>query len=192
MRRILMVLSSFAFFLSVFGQTPIALNFAIQQNGNQLLLDSVIVENLTAVCDTTIYYPASVLSFNMTSDIENQTGEGGSKLIVNQNYPNPFSGETKIDVYNPQNDLLVKVYDTSGKIVCEKQFKLDISYHKFVFYPGKDSQYVVSFNCGNNEKSIKLIHSGSAKGKCRIEYNGLSEITNIKSTKTNSFSYYQV
>jgi peptide deformylase len=191
MRRITFLLSSFVFVLSLLGQTPIILNFAIQQNGSQLLLDSVMVANQTAGCDTMIYYPVSVLSLNITSGIENQTGEGGSNLIVNQNYPNPFIGETNIDVYTPHNDLLVKVYDTSGKIVSEKQFNLNKSYHNFVFYPGKDSQYIVSFKCGNDEKSIKLIHSGSTKGKCRIDFKGPSDNNVIKSTKLDSFSYNQ-
>ena len=171
-----------------FAQTEISIDFAINQDGHQLVLDSVLIENQTEDCDTMIYFPETSLVIDMLSDIESSLGQG-NQLVVNQNYPNPFSEETFIDIFNPEKNIEIKVLDLSGKLVCEKSFETGIGYHKFVFHPGADSQYLVSFSSGHYNKSIKLIHYGNQKSNCKIDYIGISEQSAINKNKSDAFVF---
>ncbi|MDD3740119.1 MAG: hypothetical protein PHH30_02660, partial [Bacteroidales bacterium] len=145
MKRLILLIASAIISLSAFNQTQIELDFGILQNGSQLLLDSVLIENQTADCDTMIYNSQAGFVFDMISGINPIQSNENDKLIVKQNYPNPFSGETKIEVYVPEYELLVKVFDSTGKIVLNEKFNLVKGSYSFTFTPGEAKQYIASF-----------------------------------------------
>ena len=55
------------------------------------------------------------------------------QLYAKQNYPNPFYGETNIEVYVPGEEISVKVFDTTGKILVRESFKTGQGLHTFRF-----------------------------------------------------------
>src|SRR5690554_2510565 len=89
-------------FLGFFAncQNSIYLDFEILQNGTQLVLDSVLVENLDNGSDTTIYNFQSGLSFEMPIGVFPVFAEN-NELMIKQNYPNPFANETIIEINSP-------------------------------------------------------------------------------------------
>lgn len=92
----------------------ITLRFTANHTCTYLKLDSVLVENLTRDGSRALYYPDTVMTFVPTF-IE-LPGEARDRLYVSQNYPNPFSAVTDIDIYVPGPDLFrINVYDMVGK-----------------------------------------------------------------------------
>jgi hypothetical protein len=74
----------------------------------QALLDNALLNGITIA-----RVPTGVEGLNLQSVPR--------KLTLFPNYPNPFNGGTTITFYNPERDqLTLKVYDTLGRIVCEK------------------------------------------------------------------------
>lgn len=174
-----------------FMQTEIVLNFDILQNGTQLFLDSILVENQTVGCDTMIYNTQSGFSLNMISGLRSDVKDKENVLIVKQNYPNPFSGETTIDTYIPGKTVVVKIFDTTGKMLLTENFNLGKGSHSFIFVPGESQQYVVSFLCEGQEQSIKLTHSGKSDSNLLLKHKVGTDILSTKSVKEINFIYNQ-
>jgi len=191
MKKILLFVSTILVSLSAYVQNEIELDFGVLQNGSQLVLDSVLIENQTAECDTMIYNSQAGIVIDMISGIDNTQTTGGDKLLVKQNYPNPFSGETVIEVYCPTNDLIVKIFDSTGREVINEKYNTVKGFHKLTFIPGEAKQYIASFNCGKQEKSIKMTHSGDSKAKPSLVLNGQLMVFSQKSVKSGPFVYNQ-
>lgn len=182
---VLSVLSNLAYS----QQQEITIDFSIQQNGNQLLLDSVLITNETALCDTLIRFPDTSLSVNMISGIEDIQGNYGQNLIVKNAYPNPFSDMTYIDMYCPGGNIEIEAFDTSGRILFRKDYSLFKGIHQFAFYPGAQSMYFISIRYENQEQHIKLLHSGNVQSSCRIRYSGSPQDASFKSVRNTAFTY---
>ena len=191
MKRLILLIASVIISLSAFNQTQIELDFGILQNGSQLLLDSVLIENQTADCDTMIYNSQAGFVFDMISGINPIQSNENDKLIVKQNYPNPFSGETVIEAYIPYNEVFVKVFDSTGKILLKEKFVTDKGSCSFTFTPGEAKQYIASFSCGEEETSIKMTSSGNSKTKAALVFNGQINMVSHKSVKSGPFVYNQ-
>ena len=69
----------------------ITITFEGTLNGASIPLDSILVMNLTAGGDTTIYFPDNVLVLGSTG-----LNEIGGQGPVLRNQPNPFAGATDI------------------------------------------------------------------------------------------------
>lgn len=182
----------FALFLSLpaYVQTQIDINFGITQNGSQLVLDSVLIENTTSACDTMIYNYQAGLVIDMISGISSETVKAG-QLYAKQNYPNPFYGETNIEVYVPGEEISVKVFDTTGKMLVNESFKTGQGLQTFRFKAGSGSQYFVNFNCNGQEQSLKLTNQSDSESKTSIVYVGKMTEFSLKSAKSVNFVYNQ-
>jgi peptide deformylase len=187
MKKVFAFLFLLSFCTGIFTQTSIVLSFEINQNGSQLQLDSVLIENTSNSTDTMISYPETELEIDMLSGIESNFAVSNS-LKVMQNYPNPFNVKTFIEVYNTEKELSVNIHDISGKQILKEKFKTEIGINTFVFTPGADSQYVVSFNNGKSEQSIKMLHNGNVKSKCNIVMSSSNTMID-KSFKETGFSF---
>ncbi|HOZ31151.1 MAG TPA: peptide deformylase [Bacteroidales bacterium] len=177
--------------LSAYLQTEIEIDFGIVQNGSQLVLDSVLIENQTLGCDTMIYNSQAGFVIDIISGMKvNQSGES-SKLSVKQNYPNPFSDETIIEVYNPENELNVKIFDTAGKMILKENFITGKGAYSFSFIPGDSKQYIASFSCSKQEQSIKMTNSGSSVSKPTLKLLSQVNLPALKNLKSGPFVYNQ-
>ncbi|MEI7983957.1 MAG: hypothetical protein WCI71_20090, partial [Bacteroidota bacterium] len=103
-----------------FSQTPLTLTFQAKDSltQNPLVLDSVLVANLTESCDTTLYDAVSVLNIVALWPVGMEDPASGSSesFTVMQNAPNPFRGSTLVRIYlKNAGDLNLAVYDNQGK-----------------------------------------------------------------------------
>jgi hypothetical protein len=190
MKKILLTFSILIIGLSAYLQTEITINFGIIQNGSQLVLDSVLIENETVGCDTMIYNGEAGFAVDVISSIiDNQVDAG--KLLVKQNYPNPCTGETIIEAWIPGQETEVSVYDLSGKLILSKSFRTGKGYQVFALSLGDSGNFRVSFKSKGQEAGITVTSSTKEKGKTEIVWNGETDFQQVKSVKTVSFVYNQ-
>ncbi len=188
MKKIIL-LPFFSFLLCwAFAQTEIVLNFEINQTGSQLLLDSVLIENQTNSTDTVIRWPQNSVKIDVLVGVEKNLTDANS-LKVMQNYPNPFDEKTYIDVYNSTNELIINVYDVSGKQILTEKMSENLGFNSFVFTPGADTHYLMSFYNGKSEQTIKMLHNGRSKGVCKIEHLSSEKTLSLKNIKEAGFIY---
>ncbi len=150
---------------AVFSQRPvIALTFTAEYNNLHVPLDSILIQNLTQPGDTTLFAPDTVLLLDYVSGIPDNSGTAKSSFSVSPNYPNPsVDGKTSIDAFIPEREIVaMRVFDILGNEVAHYENTLDAGNHHFTFLAGKEKYYVLSVNCGNENRSIKMINSGNS------------------------------
>jgi peptide deformylase len=189
MKRIFVLSAALLLSLSAYLQYDIELDFGILQNGSQLVLDSVLIENQTTGQDTMIYNANAGFTTEIIAGL-NQFSISKDKLTVDQNYPNPFAGLTNIDVYVPGSELLVKMYDSTGKMLHKEIFNTGKGMQTFEFCAGSCSQYFINFSCDGQEQSLKLTNTSSSAAKPTFKFIGKTEETSVKSVKSSLFHYY--
>ena len=130
-----------AFFLLLFAsstlgqRSAISLSFTGTANGQYAQLSKIDIRNLNENCDTTLYWPDTVLSLIPvgTNDLHSFSGE----FQVFQNVPNPIRENTKILLYLPESGkVTIDVSLLSGKRVAFFSQELQRGYHSFLFTPG--------------------------------------------------------
>ncbi|MGM0649920.1 MAG: T9SS type A sorting domain-containing protein [Bacteroidota bacterium] len=136
-------------------------------------LDSVLVENLTQGGDTTLYWNDTVLTFVLTGVEMPAAME--NDFHVSQNYPNPFSSKTKIDVFVPeQDDFTINVYDVTGRRVTTYENSLEKGMHNFTFNAGNSSNYILTVNSTKYVQKILMIRVGTGDNpSANLTYNGI-------------------
>jgi len=173
--------------ISLFAQESIEINLEINQNSNQLVLDSVLVENITASCDTMIYYPYTTLNLNMLSSIAPLYGK--NQLSVTANYPNPFDTFSIIELYVPKKSVRFSVFDIQGKSILNEEIICGSGLQQFKFHAGSNAQYMVKIQSADQSTNLQLMHSGNTGNKARIEHIGAISETKNKIQKTNAFTF---
>ncbi len=183
----LFVLLTVFFYTSVAANESVTLSFSMEQNGNQLLLDSIFIKNITRSFDTTLYYPDYELVLELPSIISDYNSR---EFYVFPNYPNPFENETFIEVFLPKTERLkIQIFDNLGRVLFNYNETHQAGKNIFAFCPGSGQNYIVSFSNGTYEHSVKLMHAGLSSGDCRIEYHGFNSEMRLKDLKTHSFSF---
>jgi uncharacterized protein (TIGR02145 family) len=164
---------------AVFSQRPvIALTFTAEYNNLNVPLDSIFIQNLTQPGDTMLFAPDTVLFLDYVSGIPDYSGTAKSSFSVSPNYPNPsVDGKTSIDVFIPETEIVtMRVFDIIGNEVAFFENTLNAGNHHFTFLAGKEKYYVLSVNCGNENRSIKMINSGcSNQMQGTLIYQGSTE-----------------
>jgi hypothetical protein len=151
--------------LAAFSQRPtIQLTFTAEYNNLHVPLDSILIQNLTQPGDTMLFAPDTVLFLDYVSGIPDNGGTAKSSFSVSPNYPNPsVDGKTSIDVFIPEREnITMRIVDIRGSEVASYENTLDAGNHHFTFLAGKEKYYVLSVNCGNENRSIKMINSGNS------------------------------
>ena len=150
----------------------VTLRFTAKYNCEYKQLDSVLVENLTRDQSVMLIYPDTVLTLTPTSiDI---TSNGRSNLLVSQNYPNPFSSQTKFDVQVSYNDIYTfRVFDMMGRTVASHEERLSEGIHTFTFHACNLHSYVLVVSCSQQAQQRLMVQMGkSGSAKARIVYGG--------------------
>ena len=150
----------------------ITLSFTGAYGEDYLPLDSICIVNLTQECDTALYPPDTLLLLEYFTGLEENPWPSG--LILEQNRPNPFSGMTEIRLWLPaQSDLFATVYDLRGRKHAVFSRKLPAGSHRFIFYPGGESCYILSVKTPGAVRSIRMLSlPGDQTGQCRLDYEG--------------------
>lgn len=166
---------TFCFILSGFSQkATIELSFTAENFGQNVLLDSIKILNLTSGGDTLLYAPDTILVLDYMTNVEDFSGNWEKNFFVAQNYPNPFSENTSIEIFIPEKDLLIiSISDLTGKELVQYHNTLNPGKHSFSFYPGNSNQYILSVNTKSETKAIKMANlDRSGHSLCKLVYNG--------------------
>ena len=169
-------------------KTVILLYFTGIANGQYAQLDSVHVRNIDKSCDTTLYWPDTVLSLNAMLGM-NDLHSFSENFRVFQNVPNPVKENTKILLYLPENgNVAIDVSLLSGKQVASYSQELKRGYHSFLYTPAGDETYIFSATCKSVRKSIKMVSSLSRSSSgCSLVYKGPeNETAGLKSVETSA------
>lgn len=203
MKKFYLFLLLFQITSNVFSQATINLTFVAKdsQSQNPLTLEGIYIKNITEDCDTSlpnesIYNSVSWVIPDATWPVgihEMYVGGKGS-ILMNQNYPNPFRGQTKVNIYKekrgPLNLLLT---DGLGRTLVSFQREIEKGYHSFGISSSINGILVLSVSDGQDKKSIKIINSRQGPETNSILYLGQTpglENRNLKSTENSGFSFY--
>lgn len=167
------------------AQKPsLILSFSANNIGQPVPLESILIENLTQGGDTTLYAPDTILMLDYITGQYENTISVGKELFVSQNYPNPMTEQTKVDVYLPANaSISVRIYDVVGRALQTKSFQLNRGFHTFSIQSGAESVYFLRLDAATQSKTIKLINAPGSRrnsGDIALEYLGISESGQFK------------
>jgi len=176
-------------------KSTITLTFTADENGHHVPLNSILIENLSREVDTTLYAPDTMLVIDYLVGILENHSIGGDGFYVSQNYPNPFGGETTIDVFLPGTEnVLIIVSDMLGRELLNRNYMLDHGNHSFAFYPGSESLYFLTARTDRHSQTIKMIRTPhtSSPANCALAYKGMKSGSDRYKSGSGkaSFEYY--
>jgi uncharacterized protein (TIGR02145 family) len=183
------------FVTSTFGQNTLELTFTAQNNGQYVPLDHILIENLTQGGDTTLYAPDTVLILDIVTGIGDYGSNSENSFIVSQNYPNPFSHQTAINIYLPQKEKIeIIVRDILGREVGYYENTLSGGKHIYTLYPGNEKFYLCTVSGEYASKTIKMVNANSTPSngaQCKIVYTAYDEtaINNKSQKASNNFVF---
>ena len=152
------------------------LTFTAQNQGQYVPLDSILIENLTQGGDTTLYAPDTVLVLDYVAGIGNNEAIIENGFSVSQNYPNPFTGKTEINLYLLEKEFIkINVRDILGRELAKYENMLNQGKHSFAFYPSNEMYYILTVTGKQTSKTIKMLNTNintDYTGNCKIIYNG--------------------
>ena len=136
-------------------------------------LDSIWVVNNSKNWERTIVYPDSVL-IAIYHDIDNLNENPIVADALSQNVPNPFDGETEVDLYVAENDkVLLQIFDMAGKLYAQYEDRLSAGTYRFSISLTMAQTYLLSANVGNKSYSIKMVNLGNGG------VNGISNLGSV-------------
>ena len=168
----------------------ITLTFSGLSNGQVVPVDKIKVENLDKGCDTTLFYPDSMLVLQVVGVEQLNWHPGG--LMVYPNSPNPVTESTRIKIYNPvSQNISVVASDISSKPECFLEEHLERGYHYFDFTPGHGGACIISVSATGLSQSIKVTSVvQQAHGKPGLRYAGITAgENNMKSAMAGGFTF---
>lgn len=140
----------------------IAITFEGTLNAVPIPLDSILVINLTAGGDTTIYFPDNVLVLDGTTGLQ----EMALQPPVLRNQPNPFDGGTDILVSTRNlGQAMLTVHDATGREVAAYTGSLAAGQHRFRFTAATPGVHVLTVLQGAERGTHRLVAlAGDASG----------------------------
>jgi len=194
--RIFLTFLMVSMIMGVIAQNPaISLSFTAEDNGQYVPLDSIHIENLSQGCDTNLYPPDTVIVLDYITGIGYMPNTDDNRFSVSQNYPNPFTYSTKVDLYNSDDqDVNIYVRDLIGREVSRLSLRLQMGVHSFTIYPGNENIYLLTISGVRESQTIKMLNAGSGSvqsSQCKIVYNpGHKTEYGLKAAKTvNGFTF---
>ena len=173
-----------------FSQT-IELTFTAEYNSQHIQMDSVYIRNQSQSSDTVLYYPDTVLYISNVGMYEFEPAN--SVLAVSQNYPNPFTHQTFVNIYLSKDELIsICVFDIMGRKLAGYENNLSAGKHVFSFYGGMDNYYLFSVTTPYEKKMIKMFGCGNeTRDYCKLVYDGMSGDQRMMKAVNSSFVYSQ-
>jgi uncharacterized protein (TIGR02145 family) len=155
---------SFLFALNIFAQKgDMVLNFEAKDanSGTPVLLESVLIQNISKSCDTTIYGDAPYLFLSWPSAID-EFGVNNDRIILKPNFPNPYIFNTKFNLvlWNHENIQII-ISNVFGSVVSEFNTELSGGIHSFEVFTGNSGFYFLTVSNGELSKTMKLVCQNS-------------------------------
>jgi uncharacterized protein (TIGR02145 family) len=195
--------------LAGYGQkSNLDLTFTAVSNSNYKKLDSIKVMNRSQGGTSTVYYPDTTLSVDITEGdtllyigYSHYSLMGVQNIISDpnhfhlfQNYPNPVKDLSTISIYIPkEGDLSIFITDIAGRVIFRTRRDIDEGMHRFSLIPGGDDVYFLTAQWSNQYQTIKILtlEQNEIK-KCNLVYQGkdYNQEPKLKMTQYDS-SYFQ-
>ena len=155
---------SFLFALNIFAQKgDMVLNFEAKDanSGTPVLLESVLIQNISKSCDTTIYGDAPYLFLSWPSAID-EFGVNNDRIILKPNFPNPYIFNTKFNLvlWNHENIQII-ISNVFGSVVSEFNTELSGGIHSIEVFTGNSGFYFLTVSNGELSKTMKLVCQNS-------------------------------
>jgi hypothetical protein len=170
--------------IGLFSQ-GITIRFSGQLNGSEYCqLDRVVATNLTRNWTDTIEYPDTTLMLVSSTSFSATYVENQGLL---QNVPNPFYGETSIEVpVLHSENVSMQLLDVTGKVYALYDGKLNEGTHTFVVTAAKPQTYILNALIGDKHYSLKMVNVGYGSAN-DIKYSGFLGNITTKLTSNNDF-----
>lgn len=173
----------FCFFLSA-QRDQLTLSFTANYYSQNNATDSIRVTNLTRDCDTTLYHPDTVLILDYVTFIKEENPISDQKLILYQNFPNPFSNKTSFGFNIESQDVVsVIVYSFTGIELCKFNNVFGPGDHFFDFIPGNEKQYILYIKSSYGAGSMILNHISRNRASVNCELTYAGSATQIQKSK---------
>ena len=155
-----------------------------------LPLESVLIQNTTIGCDTTIYGATPSIELTVPLGIAEVTKVGIEPFTILPPSPNPFFGTIRVYIQqNKGGTLELTTIDVQGNVKSVFIDELSPGLCKFEIESKNTGLLLFNVTNGNVWKSVKLINNRASLGNNRITYLGTDQRI-PKSTNYNSgFSY---
>ncbi|HRH68722.1 MAG TPA: fibrobacter succinogenes major paralogous domain-containing protein [Flavobacteriales bacterium] len=152
-----------------FAQT-VSITFTAVQNGSPVTLDSVVVENLDAGGDT-VYFDVGEPFVLGTVGM----GEAIGGLDALRSIPSHFKESTEILVSSRGGELLLSVFDATGRVEASTGLSAMPGEHRFRFTSGQAGIHFVNAVQNGQRRVIRIVASeGTGSGASAISYMGSS------------------
>lgn len=172
----------------IYGQDIIELTFTALNKQVNVPLDSVLIRNLSRQCDTTLFWPDTVLVLSFVGIQEHEEDLG---FYVDDPYPNPVLDKTSFGIFLLADDCVsIVISDMLGRVLHRNTFDLRTGKHSFSFIPGGKGLYTISVYTENGIKSAKCISLRKRSGQSELRYDGISGLNqDAAKTYTNAFLF---
>jgi uncharacterized protein (TIGR02145 family) len=186
--RILLLFLVSGIVLGTMGQNTIDLTFTAVNNAAYVQLDSIKVMNRSQGGESTIYYPDTTLSLEISPGdtllyIGYSTGypigiqeikQENSSFRLFQSYPNPVKDQSTISLYLPEEgNVSMQINDIQGRVILSKEQFFEKGIHSFRFSPGNSSLYFLFARWKHATESIKMINAEPGIWqRCMLDYLG--------------------
>lgn len=158
----------------IFGQA-ITLSFSGQDSLSQavLPLDSVLIRNITAGCDTTIYGSAPSVVLTNSLGINENISQYSRSFSVLPPWPNPSTGTTTVMVMvNVPCEIVLRLMDAGGIVLAQYGGMLPEGMHRFTIGSVENGLLLFSVTDGKVRCAVKLISQGNSAAGSVIRYLG--------------------
>ena len=162
---------------SVKSQT-ITITFEATRNGAPIPLDSILVMNLTAGGDTTIYFPDHVLVLSTVG-----IGEADIERLPIRALPNPFAGVTDVVVDAQGGELLFMLHDATGRELASHRSNVAAGQQRFRVTCERPGVHLLTVVQGGVRRSVRLLAIAGG-GASSVVALGRSGINSIKSDRS--------
>ena len=141
-------------------------------NNEQVDIDSVYIYNFSQQCETTIYYPDTVLLTGTTGVQQLSAG----RITISGGFPNPFTGKTKFIITLAQNsDVLITARDIYGNILSGFKSVFTKGKHSFYYYAGSEGYSFITVKANDVVKSLKMLNLKRCNSGTMITYTGIAD-----------------
>lgn len=158
---------------------------------NPVIIEQVLVKNLSRDCDTSVYGPDPTLTLSWVSGLNEL--ESKQAFQVGQNYPNPLSGSTRFDIQLTDHQKInIKLINIYGAILVEHTQSLSAGIHSFEVQTSKAGIFHIEVGNGDYTKIIKIVsQSNTPSYEFNINYAGAGSHGNLlkKNHLSNGFVF---
>ena len=160
MKKFLFIAIVLCLLSNIWAQNTKTITFTARYTDDTYVsLSSIRVENITKKWVQTLEWPDTVLVLNRVGIQEGNAND----FSIAQNTPNPFSGQTSVNLQLPQDEeVSMALYDLSGKQYMYKTANLSAGNYTIQLSVGTAQIYLLQVQTTQGSRSIKMLAEAGA------------------------------